>query len=231
MALIFRESARMRAFLSVLFLSFLMVGCSTFQGPGTLQYGPSDGAPVKQAERLQVQSSSDEMTFDWPVDEAKLTRGFIATPQPPPKTKSSRKKRKRPHLGLDLANRRGTPVLASQTGRVVYAGSGFRGYGRLIVIEHSNEWATFYSHLDKILVKEGQAVSQGDKIGLMGRTGRATGVHLHFEIRHHRRPVDPLAYLPTIPHSSRVREYAATNRENSNHKMSQGRLEEPQQID
>lgn len=112
-----------------------------------------------------------------------MTRGFIV--------KSSRS-----HWGLDLANRKGTPILASESGIVIYAGQGFRGYGKLIVIEHDDTWATLYSHLHRINVKEGQAVKRGQKIGTMGRTGRATGVHLHFEIRHKKQPVNPLAYLP-----------------------------------
>lgn len=120
--------------------------------------------------------------FDWPVDDARMSRGFLTG--------------KKNHWGLDLANKRGTPILASERGIVIYTGKGFRGYGNLIVIEHNEEWATLYSHLHKIEVEEGQAVQQGQRIGQMGRTGRASGVHLHFEIRHNRQPVNPLPYLP-----------------------------------
>lgn len=122
--------------------------------------------------------------FDWPVDSARLTRGFLPYARP------------RPHLGLDLADRRGTPVLAAQDGLVIYAGSGFRGFGRFIIIEHNDAWATFYGHLDKILIKQGMLVKKGDFIGKMGRSGRATGTHLHFEIRHEKKAIDPIAFLP-----------------------------------
>lgn len=122
--------------------------------------------------------------FDWPVDKARLTRGFLPNARP------------RPHLGLDLASTKGTPILAAQEGTVIYAGTGFRGYGRFIIIESEGDWATFYSHLDKILVKNGDTVSKGQLIGKMGRTGRATGTHLHFEVRKDKKAIDPLAFLP-----------------------------------
>jgi murein DD-endopeptidase MepM/ murein hydrolase activator NlpD len=130
-------------------------------------------------------SSSQQVHFDWPVDEARLSRGFI------------NRKRKH-HWGLDLANRKGTPILAAESGYVVYTGRQFHGYGKLIVIEHNDEWASLYAHLDKFLVKEGDFVKRGEAIGEMGRSGHATGSHLHFEIRDNRLPVDPASVLPTL---------------------------------
>jgi hypothetical protein len=123
-------------------------------------------------------------SLDWPVDKARLTRGFLPDARP------------RPHLGLDLASNKGTPIYASLGGIVIYAGSGFRGYGRFIIVENELGWATFYGHLDKMLVKNGEHVEKGQKIGKMGRTGRATGTHLHFEVRKDRKAIDPLAFLP-----------------------------------
>ncbi|MCS6837695.1 MAG: M23 family metallopeptidase [Bdellovibrionaceae bacterium] len=130
--------------------------------------------------------------FDWPVDEARLTRGYYL------KDPRGRRNRK-PHLGLDLANRRGTPVYASHNGRVIYVGSTFRGYGRMVLLEGPTEdYATLYAHLSKVRVKEGMMLKQGDWIGDIGNTGRSTGPHLHFEIRTLAGPVDPLLYLPPI---------------------------------
>lgn len=126
----------------------------------------------------------DQVFFDWPVDRARLTRGFLP-------------KKRKPHLGIDLASARGTPVFSAAQGRVVYAGRDFRGYGRMVLIESKNEWATLYAHLDKIYVNEGQSVQIGETIGSMGRTGRATGTHLHFELRKNKAPVNPLVYLPS----------------------------------
>jgi len=124
--------------------------------------------------------------FDWPVLEARMTRGFL------PK---GTKKRRRPHKGIDLAAQRGTAVMASHDGIVIYTGKQFKGYGKMIMIEKDG-WATLYAHLDKIVVYEGQKVRQGEVIGALGNTGRSSGPHLHFEIRKLDGPIDPLPYLP-----------------------------------
>lgn len=126
--------------------------------------------------------------FDWPVDEARMTRGFFL--------KDPRGRTRRPHLGIDLAAPKKTPIYAAHSGTVIYVGKEFKGFGRMIMIEGKGGWATLYAHLSKARVKEGQSVRQGDLIGDMGRTGRATGVHLHFEIRKRSGPVDPMLFLP-----------------------------------
>jgi len=100
-------------------------------------------------------------------------------------------KRRAYHTGVDIAIKLGTPVHASQFGRVLFAG--YRGnYGKTVVIVHPQGYRTLYSHLDKIMVKRGQAVQQGDRIGSVGSTGRSTGPHLHFEMHQHGKLVDPL---------------------------------------
>jgi murein DD-endopeptidase MepM/ murein hydrolase activator NlpD len=170
-----------------LFALFLSTACSHFHGPGNLQTPEYVGPTEYQGQGSGKHEYSKEdvvgIAFDWPVDDARLTQAFDAS-------------KKRPHWGIDIANQKGTPILASERGYVIYTGRQFHGYGNLIVIEHSTEWATLYAHLSSIDVKEGQFVKQGEPIGKMGRTGRATGVHLHFEIRHNRQPVNPQAYLP-----------------------------------
>jgi lipoprotein NlpD len=85
--------------------------------------------------------------------------------------------------------------MASANGKVVYSGSGLRGYGKLIIIKHNNTYLSAYAHNDKILVKEGQSVSRGQKIAEMGNTD-ASQVELHFEVRRYGKPVDPAKYLP-----------------------------------
>jgi len=104
-------------------------------------------------------------------------------------------KRRRPHLGIDLGGKKGTPIFASHSGSVIYAGRAFRGFGKLVIVEFDDRWATLYAHLSKISVKNGQSIAQGQTIGEMGRTGRATGVHLHFELLHNRIPIDPIPLL------------------------------------
>ena len=97
--------------------------------------------------------------------------------------------------GIDIAGTLGQPVMASANGKVVYSGSGLRGYGKLIIIKHNNTFLSAYAHNNKILVKEGQSVSRGQKIAEMGKTD-AKQVELHFEVRRYGKPVDPAKYLP-----------------------------------
>ena len=97
--------------------------------------------------------------------------------------------------GIDIAGKLGQPVLASAPGKVVYSGSGLRGYGKLIIIKHNKTYLSAYAHNDKVLVKEGQSVTRGQKIAEMGKTD-ADRVKLHFEVRRLGRPVDPAKYLP-----------------------------------
>ncbi len=97
--------------------------------------------------------------------------------------------------GIDIAGKLGQPVLASAAGKVVYSGSGLRGYGKLIIIKHNKTYLSAYAHNDKVLVKEGQSVTRGQKIAEMGNTD-ADRVELHFEIRLLGKPVDPAKYLP-----------------------------------
>src|SRR6185295_3808553 len=97
--------------------------------------------------------------------------------------------------GIDIAGASGQPVTASAGGKVVYAGTGLRGYGKLIIIKHNGTFLSAYAHNRDILVKEGQQVAKGQKIAEMGNTD-SEQVKLHFEIRRQGKPVDPLRYLP-----------------------------------
>ncbi|HEY2630050.1 MAG TPA: peptidoglycan DD-metalloendopeptidase family protein [Usitatibacter sp.] len=99
--------------------------------------------------------------------------------------------------GMDIAGKKGAPVLAAAGGRVVYAGLGLRGYGKLVIIKHNNTWLSAYAHNDNILVKEQQDVKKGQKIAEMGSTD-SDQVMLHFEVRRQGKPVDPAKYLPAM---------------------------------
>jgi lipoprotein NlpD len=105
----------------------------------------------------------------------------------------------RAHEGIDLPAPTGTPVFASANGEVVYAGDGIRGYGNLIVLQHPGDLLTVYAHNQTLLVAQGQTVRAGDRIALVGQTGRATGPHLHFEVRQGQIPRDPMSYLSASP--------------------------------
>lgn len=98
--------------------------------------------------------------------------------------------------GIDIGGELGQPVLAASDGTVVYAGSGLRGYGELVIIKHNDTYVSAYGHNRRLLVREGQQVKVGQTIAEMGSTG-ADRVKLHFEIRRQGKPVDPLQYLPS----------------------------------
>lgn len=121
--------------------------------------------------------------FQWPLKHNQITDYFGW-------------RKKRLHEGIDLRARTGTPVYASAAGEVIYAARTIRNFGRMVVVDHGQGWSSVYAHLSKMLVRVGQHVEQGQKIGLAGRSGRASGAHLHFEIRKEADPLDPLLLLP-----------------------------------
>jgi murein DD-endopeptidase MepM/ murein hydrolase activator NlpD len=151
-----------------------------------------DSTAQNNLQAISKNKTKKRPTFDWPVWEARMSRGFLP---------NGTKKRRRPHKGIDLAATRGTAVMSSHDGLVIYTGKAFKGYGKMIMIESTNAemgggYATLYGHLDKIVVFEGQKVRQGEVIGALGNTGRSSGPHLHFEIRKLDGPIDPLPFLP-----------------------------------
>lgn len=97
--------------------------------------------------------------------------------------------------GIDIAAKIGDPVLAAAAGKVVYVGSGLRGYGKLVIVKHNPLFLSAYAHNSQILVKEGQTVARGQKIAEAGNTD-SEQPQLHFEIRRRGKPVDPLKHLP-----------------------------------
>ena len=118
--------------------------------------------------------------WQWPTD-GKVVQGFSTA--------------ELGNKGIDIVGRRNQSVKASADGKVVYAGSALRGYGKLIIIKHNDDFLSAYAHNDKLLVQEQQTVKVGQLIAEMGSTG-TTDVRLHFEIRYRGKSVDPLRYLP-----------------------------------
>lgn len=98
------------------------------------------------------------------------------------------------HRGLDICTRIGSPIVAPADGVVSYAGKDY-GYGNIITLSHNYGLKTRYAHMKKILVKKGQSVKRGQEIGLVGKTGRTTGPHLHYEVHLNGVPVNPLQYI------------------------------------
>ena len=114
------------------------------------------------------------------------------------KTKSGRVRRGQFHNGIDIPMPKGTSILAAKGGVVVESGPS-RGYGQRVVVDHGNGLRTLYAHCSKILVKKGQRVVQGQRLALVGRTGRATCNHLHFVVYVNGKAKNPVEYLPKKP--------------------------------
>jgi lipoprotein NlpD len=123
--------------------------------------------------------AQDSARWIWPTA-GKLLHPFNQGPNP---------------KGVAIGGNAGQPVVASAAGKVVYSGSGLRGYGKLIIIKHDNTYLSVYAHNRELLVREGERVSKGQKIAEMGNIDSEL-VGLHFEIRRLGKPVDPLEYLP-----------------------------------
>ncbi|MGH1484593.1 MAG: peptidoglycan DD-metalloendopeptidase family protein, partial [Cellvibrionaceae bacterium] len=100
--------------------------------------------------------------------------------------------------GIDIEGKKGESVIAAAAGEVVYAGSGLRGYGKLIIIKHNDTYLSAYAHNNRLRVKEGQSVKAGQRIADIGSTGTGTNgkPKLHFQIRRNGKPIDPLPLLP-----------------------------------
>ncbi|MFJ2993084.1 peptidoglycan DD-metalloendopeptidase family protein [Pandoraea sp. NPDC087047] len=98
--------------------------------------------------------------------------------------------------GIDIGGRPGDPIYAAAAGKVVYAGSGLRGYGNLVMVQHENGYLTAYAHNRALLIKEGASVTKGQKIAEMGDTDSHGVVKLHFEVRQKGTPFNPRDFLP-----------------------------------
>jgi lipoprotein NlpD len=141
--------------------------------------GAAPVAPVAATSATPApREADDDINWIWPAN-GPVAAGFD----------ESRSK------GLAITGKAGDPVYAAADGRVVYAGSGLRGYGNLVILKHNNTYLTAYAHNQTLLVKEDQAVRRGQKIAEMGSTD-AERVQLHFEIRKLGKPIDPAKLLP-----------------------------------
>lgn len=104
---------------------------------------------------------------------------------------------KRRHEGIDIKADKGTPVRTSEAGRVIYSGK-LEDYGRVVIVKHAGRYSTVYAHNHRNRVKRGQFVEKGDVIAQVGKSGNASGYHLHFELRRDRVAQDPMRFLPDL---------------------------------
>jgi murein DD-endopeptidase MepM/ murein hydrolase activator NlpD len=181
-----------------LFLLIFCIGCASYQQRAEQDSSTRSIASVstelpeayfskqrhkrKDAEHeLLYQSIFNKMNRDmiWPLKEITITSSYG-------------RRKKVFHDGVDLRAKVGTPVYAALDGVVVYAGNRINGYGRMLILRHKNDFSTLYAHNQKILVKKGEYVLQGQKIAFSGSTGRCMGPHLHFEVRYGVHPIDPV---------------------------------------
>lgn len=137
--------------------------------PYTAKKTTASAKPAQHHEAVQTQ-------WSWPVTGTLLTSYS-------PKTK-----------GIDIGGKFGQPIVASADGKVVYAGGGLRGYGKLIIIKHNSQYLSAYAHNNRLIVRDGEWVKRGQVIAYMGKDG-SRGAVLHFEIRSHGNPVNPLNFL------------------------------------
>lgn len=140
---------------------------------------PPSTSTTSAAAPSETVKSSDTPNFQWPAT-GKVVGNFDEVK----------------NKGIDISGKEGDPVLAAADGKVVYAGSGLRGYGNLLIIKHNNTYLSAYAHNQSLLVKEDQVVKQGQKIAEVGSSD-AEQVGLHFEIRKLGKPVDPIKWLPS----------------------------------
>jgi murein DD-endopeptidase MepM/ murein hydrolase activator NlpD len=158
---------------------------------------PASKTAQKAAAKKAKTPLSDSKKLRWPV-EGYIYSTFNAT------------RGRRKHGAIDIVTQKGVPIAAAADGIVSVAasgGKGFSGYGKIVVINHGKGLYTLYAHCDRLLVKMGQRVKAGEYIATVGRTGRATTNHCHFEVRISGKKHDPLAYLPSRPDMVKANNY------------------------
>jgi len=144
--------------------------------------GKKKSAPTAKPAPPKTSPPPAKLSFIWPV------KGPVTSWFGPRKG--------RPHDGIDIAAPKGTPIRAAEKGKVIYSDNGISGYGNLIIIQHRGGFHTVYGHNLRNRVDVDEWVNKWQVIGEVGKTGRSSGYHLHFEMRKNERAVDPMNYLP-----------------------------------
>lgn len=167
-------------------------------------------APPQPAARATTRTSRSSSTASSPASSRSENRTAPRATTPPPTLAAGTPEWRWPargrvikafgagtgfNQGIDIDGELGEPVIAAASGQVVYAGSGLRGYGNLLIIKHNDTYLSAYAHNQRLLKNEGDMVKAGERVADMGSSG-ANKVKLHFEIRREGRPVDPIRYLP-----------------------------------
>ncbi len=164
-------------------------GASRKQPGHALVPAPGGHVPKTSGGRELALREAD-LHFAWPVS-GDLSSGFG--------WRSGRR-----HEGIDICARRGTPVHVAEAGRVIYSGK-LGGYGKVVIVKHAGRYSTVYAHNHKNRVRKGAFVEKGEVIAEVGRSGNASGSHVHFEVRRDRIAHDPLRYLPQLSRTAKRR--------------------------
>jgi murein DD-endopeptidase MepM/ murein hydrolase activator NlpD len=144
---------------------------------------PSPAPAAQAASTAPAGLAAARTDFRWPLS-GTVRRGFSGRSQA------------NYHDGIDIPAEAGTAVRAAAVGRVIFAGREPAQFGNMVVVDHGDGWHSAYAFLSRITVKDGDEISAGERVGLVGSTGRARGNELHFELRRNNRPIDPLTRLP-----------------------------------
>ncbi len=178
-------------FIAVSMSVIILAGCT----PKPKYYGrprSEEPARTETTKAVAKQPAKAHVVFTAPVrnySSRRLTSRYGVRRDPRYNTKEF-------HHGIDIKAESGSDVLASAPGTVIFAGRQ-SGFGKVIIIDHGQRFCTVSAHLSSMLVGEGARVGRGEVIGKIGRSGNATGTHLHFELRIEGKSVDPLRYLET----------------------------------
>ncbi|MGY3945120.1 LysM peptidoglycan-binding domain-containing protein [Aeromonas tecta] len=141
---------------------------------------PASSTAYAQVKEQKSSNSQSKLSWHWPT-QGRIVEGFSVAEQG--------------NKGIDISGQKGQPIYAASGGKVVYAGSALRGYGKLIILKHDDDYLSAYAHNDELRVKEGDSVKGGTVIANMGSTD-APDVRLHFEIRYRGKSINPMSYLP-----------------------------------
>ena len=178
--------------------AILFTGCAGIRTRESANRGlfQRKGAEKNMALSTTMDSGNSSISpdgFAWPIKSTSAISSYFG------------KRRRDFHEGIDIQCPRGTPVYAAKDGFVIYSSRRIRGYGNMVVLKHIDGSASVYAHNTKNLVSKGMRVKQGENIAKVGATGKATGPHLHFEIRRGQLPVDPMNFLPAFRYPAQAR--------------------------
>ena len=175
--------------LAALAIMSFAAACAQTSQPASQTTAASDRTPPPILRHVPQRSEWDR--FPHPVVQGVITSRFGAR-------RARGGGRIGSHGGLDIAAPIGTPVRSAASGRIIHAGYGYNGssaFGIAVVVDHGDGWVSLYAHLSAVHVRAGQHIEGGRLVGRVGETGNATGPHVHIEIRHHGRHLDPARYI------------------------------------